>query len=198
MISAPCCRFLLFQYTMMAQICKEKSEPAYAHGGVQNPCYRSIVSNTDIFERKAVALHQAKAADETEAINDEKKAKTYYHFMDSTKVKMAGYMPQNGSYVKGIEDYLPPTQYNCDEHHQKVVEDIVNNWQTLSHGGKFHSLFATSSIPEAITYYRLLKQALPALKITALFDPNIDNTGGAVFKEDGLVEIIEDYNVRYE
>lgn len=148
--------------------------------------------------RKAVALHQAKAADETEAINDEKKAKTYYHFMDSTKVKMAGYMPQNGSYVKGIEDYLPPTQYNCDEHHQKVVEDIVNNWQTLSHGGKFHSLFATSSIPEAITYYRLLKQALPALKITALFDPNIDNTGGAVFKEDGLVEIIEDYNVRYE
>ena len=34
----------------MAQICKEKSEPAYAHGGVQNPCYRSIVSNTDTFE----------------------------------------------------------------------------------------------------------------------------------------------------
>ncbi|WP_157868803.1 type 2 periplasmic-binding domain-containing protein [Megasphaera elsdenii] len=40
----------MFQYTMMAQICKEKSEPAYAHGGVQNPCYRSIVSNTDTFE----------------------------------------------------------------------------------------------------------------------------------------------------
>ena len=35
----------------MAQICKEKSEPAYAHGGVQNPCYRSIVSNTDTFEK---------------------------------------------------------------------------------------------------------------------------------------------------
>ena len=51
MILAPCCRFLLFQYTMMAQICKEKSEPAYVHGGVQNPCYRSIVSNTDTFER---------------------------------------------------------------------------------------------------------------------------------------------------
>lgn len=38
---------------MMAQICKEKSEPAYAHGGVQNPCYRSIVSNTDTFEIRA-------------------------------------------------------------------------------------------------------------------------------------------------
>jgi hypothetical protein len=40
---------------MMAQICKEKSEPAYAHGGVQNPCYRSIVSNTDTFETLVVA-----------------------------------------------------------------------------------------------------------------------------------------------
>lgn len=28
------CRFLLFQYTMTAQICKEKGEPAYTHGGV--------------------------------------------------------------------------------------------------------------------------------------------------------------------
>jgi len=48
------CRFLLFQYTMTAQICKEKGEPAYAHGGVQNPCYRSIVSDTDTFEIGAV------------------------------------------------------------------------------------------------------------------------------------------------
>ena len=28
------CSFLWFQYTMTAQICKEKGEPAYAHGGV--------------------------------------------------------------------------------------------------------------------------------------------------------------------
>ncbi len=34
----------------------------------------------------------------------------------------------------------------------------------------------------------------PELKITALFEPNIDNNGGAGFKEDGLVEIISDYN----
>jgi type I restriction enzyme R subunit len=36
------------------------------------------------------------------------------------------------------------------------------------------------------------------MKITALFDPNIDNNGGVKFKEDGLVEILEDYNARYE
>lgn len=33
----------------------------------------------------------------------------------------------------------------------------------------------------------------PELKVTALFDSNIDNNGGVAFKEDGLVEIIEDY-----
>ena len=38
---------------------------------------------------------------------------------------------------------------------------------------------------------------MPKLKVTALFDPNIDNTGNAAFKEEGLVEIIEDYNALY-
>ena len=33
--------------------------------------------------------------------------------------------------------------------------------------------------------------------MTALFDPNIDNNAGYVFKEDGLVEVLEDYNARY-
>ena len=66
-----------------------------------------------------------------------------------------------------------------------------------SQNGKFHALFATTSIAEAIEYYRLLKNKKPNLKITALFDPNIDNNGGVKFKEDGLVEIIEDYNARY-
>jgi type I restriction enzyme R subunit len=58
--------------------------------------------------------------------------------------------------------------------------------------------FATHSIPEAIDYYRLIKNRKPDLKITCLFDPTIDNGGGVAFKEDGLVEIIEDYNSRYE
>lgn len=37
----------------------------------------------------------------------------------------------------------------------------------------------------------------PELKVTALFDPSIDNNGGVQFKEDGLVEIISDYNEKY-
>lgn len=69
----------------------------------------------------------------------------------------------------------------------------MDNWITLSHNSKFHAIFATSSILEAIEYYRLFKKMKPELKVTALFDSNIDNNGGVAFKEDGLVEIIEDY-----
>jgi len=145
--------------------------------------------------RLAVALEEAKAEDEAEALGEEKKKKVFLRFMDDTP--MAGYVAGDGSYIKGIEDYLPATQYDRDEHREKVVEDILGNWVTLSRNSKFHALFATSSIPEAIAYYRLFKAKGSTLKITALFDPFIDNDGGVAFKEDGLVEIIKDYNGRY-
>lgn len=78
-----------------------------------------------------------------------------------------------------------------------MVKDILENWVTLSHNSKFHAIFATSSIPEAINYYSVIKDASSNLKVTALFDPNIDNNGGAVYKEEGLSQIIKDYNARY-
>ncbi len=146
--------------------------------------------------RKAVALEQAKADDEKEVFDNPKKTKIYNKFMQ--QVKMAGFKDENGKYIKGIEDYLPKSQYTTSEHQQKVVEDIIDNWFTLSQNGKFHAIFATHSIAEAIEYYSLLKEKKPDLKITALFDPNIDDNGGIKFKEDGLVEILEDYNKRYE
>lgn len=147
--------------------------------------------------RREVALMFAKAKTEEEAIRDPKKSEMYYRYMDSSKVKMAGYIGKDGKPVKGIEDYLPKSQYNRIDHQKKVVDDILDNWIRLSHNGKFHAIFATSSISEAIEYYRLIKEMKPELKITALFDPNIDNNGGVKFKEDGLVEIISDYNNRY-
>ena len=127
---------------------------------------------------------------------DPKKKKVYLHYMDHTKVPMAGYVQADGSYLKGIEDYLPVSQYEREEHQCAVVDDILENWTTLSHDSKFHAIFATSSIPEAIQYYKLFK-AKGNLKITALFDPSIDNNGNGLFKEEGIVEIIKDYNTRY-
>lgn len=157
--------------------------------------------------RKVVALEKAKATTEAEAIADPKKAKVFYEYMDSSSVKMAGFLGDDGKWVKGIEDYLPTAQYLSSEHQNKVVEDIQDNWLTLSHNGKFHAIFATSSIPEAIDYYRLLKAAMPKLRTSCLFDPNISNEDGdykeykgqpvAFYKEQGLKEILTDYNAMY-
>lgn len=147
--------------------------------------------------RKVVALEKAKAQTEEEAISDPIKSKVYYKYMDAGQVGMVGHFDNKGDYIKGIEDYIPNVQYLTEEHTSTVVKDILENWVTLSHNSKFHAIFATSSIPEAINYYRMIKEMKPELKVAALFDPNIDNGGGVAFKEAGLVEIIEDYNERY-
>lgn len=145
--------------------------------------------------RKQVALIQAKASTEAEALADPKKSEVYYHYMNT--VPMAGYTDDAGQYIKGIEDYVPMSQYNCDEHREMVVKDILENWERLSHARKFHAIFATSSIPEAIEYYKLFKSKKSSLKIAALFDQNIDNTEGAILKEDAVVEMLTDYNKQF-
>lgn len=160
-----------------------------------DPCRVMTYKDRDL--RKAVALEKAKADTETEAMSDPKKRKIYLYYMDHTQVQMAGYYATDGSYVRGIEDYLPSSQYNQEKHQKAVVDDILDNWTTLSHGSKFHAILATSSIPEAIQYYKLFKAAGSTLKITALFDPSIDNNGTGIIKEDAIVEIIDDYNKRY-
>ena len=146
--------------------------------------------------RLAIALEKSKARDQAAALSDPKKAKIFNKFMN--KVNMAGHYNSAGKYVSGIEDLIPNTQFDREEHFLKVVEDILKNWIVLSQNEKFHAIFATSSIADAITYYRIFKDLNPELKVTALFDPNIDNNGNSQYKEDGLIEIITDYNERYE
>lgn len=153
--------------------------------------------------RKQVALAEAKANNVEEAFADEKKREIFNKFMND--VPMAGYENDDRKYVKGVEDYLPNSQYIESEHQNAVVNDICDNWSILSVNKKFHAIFATSSIPEAIEYYGLFKDKMPSLKVTCLFDPHISNEDGeykntykgkpvALFKEDGLVKILNDYN----
>lgn len=145
--------------------------------------------------RKHVGLQQAKAHTVEEVLADENKSNIFYHYMND--VPMAGYIDDQGNYVRGIEDYVPNEQYLTYSHIMAVVFDIKDNWCTVSHNGKFHGIFATSSITEAIKYYRLLKEHIPELKVTALFDPGEDNEGRDSDKEEGLREILGDYNERY-
>src|SRR5574344_1826187 len=80
--------------------------------------------------RKAVALQQAKAKDEIEALSNEKKKKVFNKFM--TKLKMTGYTDTSGKYIKGIEDFVSKAQYERIEHQNQVINDILDNWITLS------------------------------------------------------------------
>ena len=146
--------------------------------------------------RLAVALDKANAKTVEDVFGDPKKEKIYYKYME--KVPMAGHKNQDGTYEKGIEDFLIENgQYLTKEHHKMVVQDICDNWITISHNYKFHGLLATSSISEAIEYYKFFKTSAPNLKVTALFDPFIDNVGNGIPKEEALIELIEDYNKRY-
>ena len=145
--------------------------------------------------RREVALERAKANTEAEAIADPKKAEVYYKYMDRSQVPMAGYELPDGKWFKGIEDHIGESQYNREEHQKAVVADILENWTTLSRGGMFHAIFATSSIPESIAYYKLFKGS--ALKVAALFDQSIDNNGDGIIKEKSIIEMLEDYNAHY-
>ena len=152
--------------------------------------------------RTAVALDKAKAKDLAAVFADPKKQEVFYYYMDASKVPMAGYYDSAGVYVKGIEDFLPSSQYDDDtqgdKHRRAVVEDIRSHWLLLSRNGKFHAILATSSIPEAIAYYRLFKNEVPEIRAFPLFDPNIDNNPNAIFKENGLLEILTDYNATFD
>ena len=163
--------------------------------------------------RRAVALQEAKAKDENEVFADDQKKKIYNQFMND--VPMAGEYTSDGKYQKGIEDYVPNAQYQTPEHVNAVIDDMLDNWRRLSQGKKYHAIFATSSIPEAVNYYRLIKariaeqiriaeevgnseeakKSLP--KLTALFDPNILNDGQGNDKEIWIAEILKDYNAQF-
>ena len=153
--------------------------------------------------RTVVALQEAKANSVAEALADPQKAAIYAKFMDKKQVPMGTVYGADGDsgtkrFTKGIEDYLPSSQYQQDKHRLAVASDINEHWVQLSRTSMFHAILATSSIPEALEYYRIFKVHYPHIKVTALFDPNIDNTGdGQLFKEEGLLEILRDYNDTY-
>lgn len=133
-----------------------------------------VLTYEDSELKTAVALEKAKAHTVEEAYAAPAKAAVFQHYMGLPMP--AVYEDETGT-KHGIEHYLPNSQYEREEHQQAVIADILKNWVVLSHNGKFHAIFATASIQEAVQYYRRLKAEAPHLKISAIFDANIDNNG---------------------
>lgn len=87
--------------------------------------------------------------------------------------------------------------YTSEAHHIAVMHKIVEERPVLSHNGKFHAILATKNIPEAIEYYHLFKEHYPEYNVTAIFDDSIDNNGGGEYKEDAILEMLDDYNKKF-
>lgn len=145
--------------------------------------------------RDKVGLKEANAKDIQEIMKDKKKQDVYLKYQRD--VPMAGYYNTSGSYIKGIEDFINSSQYKLEDHREVVVDNILEDWDVLSVNKKFHAIFATSSILEAIEYYKLFKNRNCGLKIACLFDQNIDNNENDIIKEDAVIEMLEDYNLTF-
>lgn len=133
--------------------------------------------------REAVALKAVEAESFEEIAENEAKVEIYEAIMnepDMIKIEKE---------AKSL--------YQSDAHHMAVVHKIVEERPMLSHHGKFHAILATKNIPEAIEYYRIFKQYYPEYNVTAIFDDSIDNSGGAEYKEDAILEILDDYNTKF-
>lgn len=157
--------------------------------------YRMTTYNDDELREKA-AFAQLKVKHIEEIEGDEDKMAIYNKFI--SELQMPKTYTEGGETKRGIESYLPNDIYQQDIHHLKVAEDIVNSRDRLSKNGKFHGILATKNIPEAIAYYKLFKERYPSLNMVALFDSNIDNSDGGIVKEDTLLEMLDDYNRKYE
>lgn len=136
--------------------------------------------------RQAVALEKAKALNTKEAYSDEKKKKVFMHYMNPKEVSMCQ-----------IENLLPSSQYDRDEHRNAIVDNILENWTVRSVNDKYHAIFATNSIPEAIEYYKIFKKRNSGLNVTALFDPSDNNNNGSMGKIQGVHDILLDYKNMY-
>lgn len=134
--------------------------------------------------REVVGLSVCRSSSVSEAMSDLKTKDIFLYYMNH------GGTPCS---MQEIESYIPKTQYETIEHEKAVVKDIVSNWIIRSVNSKFHAIFSTSSIAEAISYYRLFKETESSMKVTALFDPSDSNDLSSISKMEGITDILLDY-----
>lgn len=138
--------------------------------------------------RVKVGLNLVHAVTEAEAMADDMKRDKYLYYLNQ------GTEPCP---MTEIEKHIPVTQYQTDNYRRNVVENIIKRWTVRSYNSLFHAIFATSSIPEAIEYYKIFREEREkgnhSLNVTALFDASDDNGNNAILKIQGITQILNDY-----
>jgi len=143
-----------------------------------------VTTYDDKVLREKVALSECNCSSVAEAMSNPKTRNKFLYYMNRGKETCK---------MTEIEKFIPRAQYETDEHEKAVVKDIIDNWLIRSVNSKFHAIFATSSIPEAIKYYTLFRDANSGLRVTALFDPSDSNDPGSIWKMLGITDILTDY-----
>ena len=160
-----------------------------------DPYRINTYSDEELREKAALCQLDAKSVEEIE--DDEEKMKVYRRFMEEMQMPDT-YTDSDGETRHGVEHYLPKALYTQDIHHQAVAQHIVSNFDRLSKNRKFHAILATQNIPEAIAYYELFKAQYSSMNVVAVFDNNIDNSDEGIAREDALLEMLDDYNRKYQ
>ena len=159
-----------------------------------DPYRVNTYDDDELREKAAFARLQVHSIEEIE--DDEEAMKVYDQFMH--EMPMVDTYTENGETKHGVEHYLPKRLYQQDIHHQAVAADIMSKFDRLSKNRKFHAILATKNIPEAIAYYGLFKSQYSSMNVVAVFDNNIDNSDEGIAREDAILEMLEDYNAKYQ
>lgn len=158
-----------------------------------DPYRINTYDDEELREKAAFARLRVHSLEEIE--DDEDAMRIYNQFMN--ELPMVDTYTENGETKHGVEYYLPKQLYQQDIHHQAVAADIVSKFDRMSKNRKFHAILATKNIPEAIAYYNLFKAQYSSMNVVAVFDNNIDNSDQGIAREDAILEMLDDYNNKY-
>ena len=130
------------------------------------------------------------------------KARYPHYTEDDIKNRIANLQPED------TDDMIEPSVYDNNEKHvEKVVKDILDNWDKRSRNGEFNALFTThvggnrASTPMAMMYYREFKKQNSLrdkpLKIGITFSQDKSNDDEQLENNKSLYEAMEDYNAEF-
>lgn len=161
--------------------------------------------------REKVALKKADAKSVADVQGDDHKLKIYNKYMDPDQIPWVSFIDNKGRNVAGIDDLVGSATWETDKYQQAVVGEILKHWDRRSQGGQLHAMFATSSIEDAIKYYRLFQahnkrvrdsklgpgELAHELKVTAVFSDADENVGNQQLRSHGILEILDDYEAMF-
>ena len=129
----------------------------------------------------------------------------YFHFRYPKMSRQDIQDRINNMHDDDMDDMIEPSVYDMNPKHvEKVVEDILNNWDKRSVNGKYNAILTThvgggkASTPMAMMYYdefkRQNKNRSHPLRVGITFSQDTSNGDSQLETNNSLREAIDDYN----